>query len=262
MLYVLKFGGNAIRGEEDLARLANEIKGLKEKKAGVILVHGGGPEINEELERRGITPVKVDGLRVTDEATLSAVEHALSALNSKVVAALREAGLRAKGLAAAGYTVSKKLPPYRAADGKTVDLGLVGEVVSVNTKPLLRKAVSDIVPVIYPVSLDESGARLNVNADSMAAAIAAAVRCDEMVQITDVPGVMLDVSDPSSVRKELTLAQVDDLIRDGVITGGMIPKVEACRSAIEAGVRRVRMVNGKDPGTPMLSGTAGTVITK
>lgn len=262
MLYVLKFGGNAIRGRKDLDRLSKEVRKLRDSGAAVIMVHGGGPEINEELERRGIVPVKVDGLRLTDAQTMDAVEYALSALNKQVVESLFAAGVRSEGIAAADFTVSEKLPPYVSKEGKKVDLGLVGDVVSVDSVKLIEKAHSDTMPVLYPVGSDKAGNRLNVNADSMAAGIAAAVKCDEMVQITDVPGVMLDVKDPSSVQPLLTLAEVDRFIADGTISGGMIPKVEACRSVILAGVKRVRMVNGKDPETPMLSGTAGTVITE
>ena len=122
----------------------------------------------------------------------------------------------------------------------------VGDVSSVNIDAIEGLFDNGITPVIYPIGADENGDHLNINADSMASGVASALRCDEMVQITDVPGVLMDVKDPSSKIDEMTLIEVDELIRKGIISGGMIPKVEACREALGAGVEKVRMMNGKD----------------
>lgn len=268
-LYVLKFGGNAIRGRDDLARLSGEIARMVSRGCKVILVHGGGPEISEEMERRGLTPRKVCGIRVTDQQSLEVADIVLRRLNSDVVSCLKECGVNAVGMP--GYMCSvcvKKQPMKVCEDGKeeTVDPGLVGEVSDVDPTCLNDLLAVNAVPVIYPIGKDKDGNMLNVNADTMCAGIAAHVGCVEMVTITDVPGILTDISDPSSKIDALDLARVDSLIADGTISGGMIPKVEACRKALEAGVGKVRMVNGRDPEcivADILDGVShGTVITK
>lgn len=248
-IYVLKFGGNAIRGKEDLMRLSNEIAQIIRDGAKIILVHGGGPEISAEMEKRGMQPKKVGGVRVTDAEGLEVAEIVLQRLNNDVVKYLEEASVKAIGSAGSVFTVCRKKAPYTVLeDGKeiTVDLGLVGVVSEVNTESLEDLLNAGVTPVIYPIGADAEGHKLNVNADTMAAGIAAGIRCKELITITDVPGILKDVNDPGSKINKLTLAEVDELIKKGVIFGGMIPKVEACRNALNAGVQTVRMVNGKD----------------
>jgi acetylglutamate kinase len=268
-VYVLKFGGNAIRGREDILRLSGEIAELVRKRAKIILVHGGGPEISAEMEKRGLVPTKIAGVRVTDSAALEVAEEVLVEINRDVVSALDETGVKAIGIPGYYCALFRKKEPYTVEeDGNTitVDLGLVGEVVDVNTGTLTDLLKSGVTPVIYPIGADENGNHLNVNADTMAAGIAAGIKCKEMIAITDVPGILKDVKDPSSKIDRLTLSEVDALIESGVISGGMIPKVEACRDALNAGVETVRMVNGKDKKsivTDVLKGVPhGTVIVK
>jgi acetylglutamate kinase len=252
MSYLLKFGGNAISGREDMARLSREIAGLVRDGKSIVLVHGGGPEINAELERRGIKPEKVAGVRITDVRTMKVVEEVLSSINRDMVGALIEAGVGAVGLAAKDVTVCvKKGPAEIREDGRVrmADLGRVGDVVSVDLEKIDSLLSAGKVPVIYPVGADCDGNALNVNADTMAAGIAAGMKVEEMIQITDVPGILLDIRDPSTKQSVLTLAEVDVLTEKGIISGGMVPKVEACRRALETGVSRVRMVNGKDKGS-------------
>ena len=247
-LYLIKFGGNAIRGKEDLVRLSKEITEFRKQGAAVILVHGGGPEITDEMEKRGLTAKKVAGVRITDEAALEVASDVLKKINGDVVSSLKDAGTDAKGIAGYEFIKCVKKAPVKAVEnGKevTVDLGLVGEVDSVNVRMLNDLLCKGTVPVIYPICAGPNG-HLNVNADTVAAGIAVAVKCKEMIQITDVSGILMDVNDPSSKIDVLTLDETDSLISSGVISGGMIPKVEACRSAILAGVSVVRMVNGKD----------------
>ena len=247
--YVVKFGGNAIRGKEDLMRLSGEVAELVQSDAKVILVHGGGPEISAEMEKRGLEPKKVAGLRITDESTLKVAEEVLGSLNKDVVDSLTESSVTAVGMPGHMCTLCKKKEPYTAIEGGkeiTVDLGLVGEVIGIDQDVLMDLLGSGITPVIYPIGKDKKGNLLNVNADTMAAGIAAGIDCKELIMITDVPGILLDVKDPSSKVDKLTLKEVDELISDGTISGGMIPKVDACRDALKAGVKTVRMVNGKD----------------
>ena len=268
-IYLLKFGGNAIKGKEDLDRLSKEVAGLIKDGAKIIMVHGGGPEINAEMERIGLVPKKVAGLRITDDAVLEVAERVLRDINVQVVDAMVRANIDAVGLA--GYDVAsfeRKKPYLVKENGEDVlvDLVNVGEVTDVDLDTIEDLLMKGVTPVIYPIGQDDRG-HLNVNADSMASGIAAGIRCREMIQITDVPGILLDIDDPSSLQTLLTLAQVDGLIADGTISGGMIPKVEACRRALLAGVSKVRMVNGKDKKSivsdVMQEGVEhGTVITK
>lgn len=244
-LYLLKFGGNAIRGRDDMLRLSREVSELVAGGCKVILVHGGGPEISEEMERRGMTPKKVAGVRVTDPESLEVAEIVLRRINTQMVECLEECGVTALGMPGYHCTVCTRKPPM-VVDGEEVDLGLVGEVSDTDPTCLQDLLDQDIVPVIYPIGKDAEGRMLNVNADTMAAGIAAGAGCTEMIAITDVPGILLDVNDPSSKLDTVSLARIDELIADGTISGGMIPKVEACRKALLAGAGAVRMVNGRD----------------
>ena len=248
-IFVLKFGGNAISGREDMMRLSGEIAELIRDGAKIVLVHGGGPEISAEMERRGMTPTKIGGVRVTDEAALEVATDVLRRLNGEVVGCLGAASVQAIGAPGYLFTVCRRKPPYTVMEsGKevTADLGLVGEVVDVNAESILDLLEEGVTPVIYPIGKDADGTVLNVNADTMASGIAAGIKCREMITITDVPGILTDIKDPLSKIDRIDLKGVDELIASGVISGGMIPKVEACRNALNAGVETVRMVSGKD----------------
>lgn len=267
--YVLKFGGNAIRGKKDMMRLSAEIAELIKGGARIVLVHGGGPEISEEMERLGMVPSKVGGLRVTDAAGLEVAEAVLRRLNGEIVECLNESSAQAVGLPGYMCALCTRKAPFETIEngvGTMVDLGLVGEVSDVDTDVINDLLDGGVTPVVYPIGADACGRHLNVNADTMAAGISVAMRCKEMIAITDVPGILMDVGDPSSKIDRLTLDEVDGLIRSGVISGGMIPKVEACRNALNAGVGTVRMVNGKDERSIvtdiMKDVHHGTVITR
>jgi len=249
MTYVIKFGGNSIRGRGDLDRLAKEMAQLASDNVKMIVVHGGGPEITEEMERRGLKAKKVAGLRITDCDALEVAADVLMSINGGVVDSLRNAGVNASGMSGCGIIRCIRKPPVRVTDDGNdvlVDLGNVGEAEHVETSVLKKMTDDGVVPVIFPICTGPGGVCLNVNADTAAAAVAAAVGAKEMIQITDVPGILTDVNDPSSKLDHVTLGEIDELIKNGTISGGMIPKTEACRSAIRAGVERVRMVNGKD----------------
>lgn len=268
-IFVLKFGGNAIGGDDNLKRFCKEMKSLLKQGAKIVLVHGGGPEINEALEKKGIVPKKVCGFRVTDDETMEVVEKTLREINAHVVDMMKSEGIQSVGLPGYFVSVGKKKEPIKTTEnGKEVlvDLIRAGDVVSTDVKPLNDLLDSGITPVIYPVGADKNGYRLNINADSMAAGIAAGIKCKEMVQITDVPGILMDVEDKDSLINEITLKEIDKLISDGIISGGMIPKVEACKKALDAGVKKVRMVNGKDDHSIvsdiLTAEKHGTVITK
>jgi len=271
-IYLVKFGGNALDGKEGMRQLAQEVSELTAEGYSIVLVHGGGPEISAEMERLGMTPKKVAGVRVTDEAGLEVAEKVLRRINSDLVECLIDAGVKAVGIP--GYFCTecvKKAPSKVVVDGKevTIDLGLVGEVSAVDKQMIFDLLDEKVIPVVYPIgamAVDDKVQHLNVNADTMAAGIAAGVKCKEMIAITDVPGILRDVHDPLSKIDRVTFKDIDDLLADGTISGGMVPKVEACRKAVNAGAEAVRMVNGRDPESivkDVIKGSnKGTLIVK
>ncbi len=250
---LVKFGGNALSGEGDLERFGRDISSLLCAGFKPILVHGGGPEISQEMERRGLKVKKVSGLRVTDDCALQVAAEVLSRINAQVVEALARAGVDAHGMAGSekGTVMAQKMPPVRTEDESGhevhVDLGSVGEVSHVDPSFLEELLDDSIVPVIYPICADEHGSALNVNADTVAAHVARAAGAKEMVLVTDVPGILRGGEGSKELIPSTTLSEIDHLIEDKVITGGMVPKVEACRIALLNGVGKVYMLNGKEP---------------
>ena len=250
---LVKFGGNSLSGQGDLERFADELGELIGRGYRPILVHGGGPEISKEIEVRGMPVRKAAGLRVTDEAALTVAEEVLSRINAATVAALRAKGINAVGASAAqAGVVCKRKPPVIVIENGTnveVDLGRVGDVIGVSGAWLDETLRAGAVPVVYPIGADALGYRYNVNADTMAAFVAQAAGAETMVLLTDVPGILRGGEGSSEVVHEITFQGIDELIAQGVITGGMIPKVEACRDAIRHSVSVVHMLNGRDPGS-------------
>ncbi len=271
-IYLVKFGGNALDGKGGMRQLAHEVADLVREGYSIVLVHGGGPEISAEMERLGMKPMKVAGVRITDEAGLEVAEKVLKKINADLVDCLLDAGAIAVGMPGYFCTECERKKPYKAVEnGKelTVDPGLVGEVVSVDKQTIFDLLDQHIVPVVYPIGAEVVGDKmqhLNVNADTMAAGIAAGVECKEMIAITDVPGILENVHDLSSKIDRVTFKEIDQLLADGTISGGMVPKVEACRKAVLAGAEAVRMVNGRDPESivkdVIMGAPKGTLIVK
>ena len=250
---LVKFGGNSLAGQGGLERFADDLAQLVGRDHAPILVHGGGPEISREMELRGLPVRKAAGLRVTDEAALSVAEEVLSRINAATVAVLRARGINAVGVSAAraGVICRRKPPVAVVEDGVSmeVDLGRVGDVIGVSGTWLDETLDAGEVPVIYPIGADPSGDQYNVNADTMASFVAQAAGAETMVLLTDVPGILRGGEDSSVVVHEITFQGIDELIAQGVITGGMIPKVEACRDAIQHRVAVVHMLNGREPNS-------------
>lgn len=248
---LVKFGGNSLSGPGDLERFAGELSELIDHDYRPILVHGGGPEISKEMERRGMPVRKAAGLRITDEAALAVAVEVLARINSDAVRTLRSKGIDAIGVSAAeaGVICKMKSPVILIENGveARVDLGRVGDVIAVAGDWLQKAVASGKVPVIYPIGADEAGERYNVNADTMAAFLAQASGAEEMVLLTDVPGILRGGERSAEVVHEITFRGIDELIAQGVITGGMVPKVEACRDAIAHHVSVVYMLNGREP---------------
>lgn len=268
---LIKIGGSSIAGKEALEAFAHDIALLVAMSIKPIVVHGGGPEINEELRKRGLPVQKVAGLRITDQATLEVANEVLSRINEEIVYALKRVRVKAVGLQGAerDTLVAKKLDPVAVRDqeGKevVVDLGNVGEVCYVDPLNLNNLISGGFVPVIYPICSTRDHRLMNVNADTAAAQIARAIKAEEMVLITDVPGLMKEFGRPETTIREVTVAQLDELIQEGVVKDGMIPKVKACQLAVRGGVKAVHMLDGKEKDAivnQLLSGgNLGTTVT-
>lgn len=251
---VIKYGGAALAGTApaDAARdrILAGVAALQEAGAYPVLVHGGGPEINLWMQRLGKQPEWVDGLRVTDRETMEIVEMVLSGkINKELVGRLQNLAARAVGISGkdGGLLLAEKRL-HRRPSGETLDLGFVGDVVNVN--PAVLQAMTDygqLIPVVAPVALGRDGETYNVNADAAAAAIAAGLGADIFVLLTDVPGIMADPADPATLCRRLTAEEVRRLVENGVIGGGMLPKVEACLAALAGGVHEAVILDGRDP---------------
>ena len=253
---VIKYGGHAM-GEEALARLfAADAVLLRLLGVRPVVVHGGGPQISRMLERAGVKSTFVDGLRVTDKATMEVAEMVLSgAINKEIANFITQAGATAdvRGVGLSGkdaglITVEKATRTRVAADGEEeVDLGFVGEPTRIDPKlirSLIESEVDDYIPVIAPIGVAEDGQTYNINADTVAGALAAALGARRMLLLTDVAGVL--GADGELVR-QLTVAEARAAIADGVATGGMIPKLETAIAAVESGVKGVVILDGRRP---------------
>ncbi|HVO77349.1 MAG TPA: acetylglutamate kinase [Methanomassiliicoccales archaeon] len=271
-IVVIKIGGSSIAGEERLKEFASEISAIVTAGLMPVIVHGGGPEITEEMQRRGLPVRKVAGLRVTDAAALEVAVDVLTAINGRIVCALEAAGVKAVGMMGSecDTVLCRRMPPATVKDDQgrelVVDLGLVGEVVQVHPARLRTLLRSGSVPVVFPICGSAPDELMNVNADTAAAHIARALKADQLVLITDVPGLMMEMGNEDTIIPMLRSSDFDYLVRRGIVTGGMIPKVEACRIAVEGGVRMAHMIDGKGEGSiaaQLLSGNhAGTRMIK
>ncbi len=240
---VVKFGGNAMGDDEAMASFARDIVLMRLVGVNPVVVHGGGPMINEMLAKQGITSEFVRGKRVTDKPTVEVVEAVLSGLvNKRIVQAINAQGGRAVG-------ISGKDGNLMLCEQTDPDLGFVGSPVKVDTKVLETLFEAEMIPVIAPLGMNASGDTMNVNGDTAAGAIAGALKADRLLLLTDVSGVK-DAS--GTVVTELTPETVRQLTDDGVIAGGMIPKTETALSAITAGVRAVVILDGRVPNACLL----------
>jgi acetylglutamate kinase len=236
---VIKYGGSAMREEALRGSFALDVVLLKYIGLRPVIVHGGGPQIGRILERLGKTSRFVGGLRVTDDETMDVVEMVLGGkVNREIVALVQRAGGRAVGLTGSDGDMIRVV--RRRVDGE--DVGRVGRVVGVDPAPIAAVADAGFVPVIAPVGVDESGVTHNVNADEAAGAIARALGAEKLILLTDVEGVK---DGQGRMIHSLTIAEARKLIAEGAIRDGMIPKVECCIAALESGVQRTHVVDGR-----------------
>ena len=247
---VIKYGGNAMINDALKENVMRDVALMKFVGIRPILVHGGGPEITGFLKKVGKESTFVSGLRVTDEETVEIAEMVLDGkLNSEIVGLLNLRGVRAVGLSgkdAGLIKAQKKLATvYENDTAHQIDIGYVGEVTEINTSIIADLLNQGYVPVIAPIGMGEHGESYNINADYVAAEIAGALHAEKMLLLTDVEGVYKDFADKSSLISQLSMAEAREYIRSGVIEGGMIPKVEACLRALEAGAHKAHIIDGR-----------------
>jgi acetylglutamate kinase len=241
---VVKYGGNAMLNDDLKAAVMKDLVLLNTIGVHVVLVHGGGPEISKMLERVGKESKFVNGLRYTDDETMEIVQMVLTGkLNKDIVSMLLQEGGRAVGLSG----VDSGLLRARKIEKDGADLGLVGEVTEVHPEIIESLLAKGFIPVISTVALGEQGDtnRYNINADTAAAKIAVALKAEKFVQLTNVPGVLKNMDDPSSLIPRIPMPTVPRLIENGTIAGGMIPKVECCMIALKGGVPRTHIIDGR-----------------
>lgn len=243
---VVKYGGNAMLNEELKQAVMKDIVLLHTIGVKVVLVHGGGPEINKMLEKIGKESKFVNGLRYTDAETMEVVQMVLTGkLNKDIVGLLLQEGGKAVGLSG----VDSGLLRARKIDKDGADLGYVGEVTEVHPEIVDSLLDQGFIPVISTVALGETGdqSRYNINADTAAAKVAVALKAEKFVQLTNVAGVLKDVNDPSSLITRIPMPTVPQLMETGIIAGGMIPKIECCMIALKGGVPRTHIIDGRVP---------------
>lgn len=245
-IIVVKYGGNAMISEELKLQVMEDLVLLTLIGIKPVLVHGGGPEISDMLKKVGKKSEFVDGLRVTDKETAEIVQMVLAGkINKQLVNLLGEFGGNAVGISGIdGHLIEAKVKDER--------LGFVGEITNVNVQPILDLIEKEYIPVVSTVGCDREGNVYNINADTAASYIAGAMKAERLITMTDIPGILRDVNDPDSIIKRVTTEEARQLFADGVISGGMIPKVECCIEAIEKGVRRVTILDGRVPHALLL----------
>ncbi|MGQ9504930.1 MAG: acetylglutamate kinase [Thermogutta sp.] len=244
---VIKLGGSVMEDERAMSHLLLDVLFMETVGMQPVIVHGGGAAISRAMKEAGIEPRFVRGRRYTDEETIKIVEHVLTyEINEKLAKGIEALGGRAQPLNFRTKNVlfGKKLA-LTDNSGSVIDLGLVGEVTRVDSDTIIDLCVRGIVPVIPSMCLTDDGTKLNVNADTAATAVAQAVRAEKLVFLSDVNGVRLRKDDPDSLIHSLTAEQARNLIRQGVIEAGMIPKVEACLETLKHGVNKIHIIDGR-----------------
>jgi acetylglutamate kinase len=250
---VIKFGGSLIDEEDHYADILRDIAFMEIIGLRPVVVHGGGKAISRKMEDAGIAPEFVKGLRVTRAETIDIVEHTLNDIVNPQVCAVLE-GFNAHSLGIKGQDIFRVVPHVERDEetGKELDWGFVGNVVSVNVEPILEAVRAGKVPVVTPLGSDEQGQIYNINADEAAGAMARELKARKLVFLSDVPGILRDPADAESLIRSLTFKDVEALIAEGVISGGMLPKVAGALKALKAGIRKTHIIDSSLPHSLLL----------
>jgi len=251
-LFVIKYGGSAMDDEHAVERLLRDVVFLEAVGINPVLIHGGGKAISDKMREAGLKARFVNGLRVTDEKSIRIVEDVLDGtINPRIVGKINDFGGKAKGFSGKTVLRATKLPPQR--EGKVeVDLGYCGEVVSVEISEIQKMVDQEIVPVISPVGLGEDGMPLNINADIAAGAIAGELKAAKLIYVSDVLGIMRDPKEKDSLIPSVNRSMIEKLIKDEIIEGGMVPKVNSALEALSKGVTKVHLIDGRIPHSILL----------
>ncbi|WFB35818.1 acetylglutamate kinase [Kiritimatiellota bacterium B12222] len=250
---VVKFGGSLLDDEADYADILRDIAFMEIIGLRPVVVHGGGKAISREMEKAGIAPNFVKGLRVTDEHTIDIVERTLNGeVNAQVCEVLERYQAHAVGIKGQDIFNVVRHSEKDPETGKQLDWGFVGDVVGVNVDPILEAVRAGKVPVVTPLGSDAEGQVYNINADVAAGAMARQLQARKLVFLSDVPGILRDPADKSTLISSLTLKDVEDLIAEGVIAGGMLPKVSGAVKAIKAGIKKTHIIDASLPHSLLL----------
>jgi acetylglutamate kinase len=252
-MIVVKLGGSVMESEENLRSILTDIAFMRIVGMRPIVVHGGGKAISRGLAKAGIETKFVQGFRVTDEASMKVMEDVIkNEVNASVVKILREAGVDAQPMYGDNIYFTTRKTGKDSETGATIDWGYVGIPMSADTGPVRELLHADTIPVICPVGRGADGHAYNINADVAASALAKALKPRKLAFVSDVPGLLRDPADPSSLINTITAEQGQELINQGIAGGGMLPKIQSCLEALAAGVRKVHLVDGRMPHSLLL----------
>jgi len=245
-IFVIKYGGSAMKNEELKNSIITDIILLKFVGVKPVIVHGGGPEITEMLNKLGKTSKFINGLRVTDSETMQVVEAVLTGnINKSIVSSIIKGGGKAIGFNGKdGFIIEAEKQEMIDENGNKLDLGHVGRVVKINPDIINAVLEKDYIPVIAPIGMDKNGVSYNINADYVAGEIAVSLNAEKLVLITDVEGIYKETRGSKELLSIIKMEDIPNLIKENIITGGMIPKVESCVIALQKGVRRTHIING------------------
>ena len=268
---VIKYGGAAMEDETLIHSVMEDIVLMKYVGIRPIIVHGGGPRITEWMDKLGKVPEFVQGLRVTDAETVEIAEMVLGSINKEIVARINQHGGKAIGLSGKDANLilaEKQQTQVTDETGQQidVDLGYVGKIIGVSTEAITALDQAGYIPVVSPIGVGVNGQTYNINADTMAGEIASAFQAEKLILLTDTRGILKDLSDISSLIPTIHIREVDTFITDGFIGGGMLPKVEACTTALMGGVYKTHIIDGRIPHSLLLEifteGGIGTEIVR
>jgi len=254
-VFVLKAGGDAFVSAETTRALMEQIGILHQVGIRVVLVHGGGPQSTELAKRLGLETRMVEGRRVTDAQTLEVSTMVLNGeINTRIVAMCRALGVPAIGVSGvdSGLIKASKRPPVKLPSGETVDYGFVGDIQGLDSSIILKQLENDLVPIVSPLSSDDHGVLLNINADTVAAAIATELKAEKFILATNAPGILESLEDPRSLISYVDRQGLKRLRDEGKISGGMLPKVAAIERALAGGVPRVHVISYSQPDSLLL----------